>query len=131
MENRSILVDTSILIAFLRKERKDDTVLWRLREQFSCAMSSVTLFELWAGAANATKRSDVAKLTKWIDVLMFDQVTADIAGEIFRLLKAENKLIEFRDIFIAATAKQYKLELATLNTGHFERIQDLELLALQ
>jgi len=40
MENRTVLVDTSILIDFLRKERKDKTILWQLREQSSCAIGT-------------------------------------------------------------------------------------------
>jgi predicted nucleic acid-binding protein len=40
MENRTVLVDTSILIDFLRKERKDKTILWQLREQSPCTIGT-------------------------------------------------------------------------------------------
>lgn len=125
MADRILLIDTSIFIDFLRKQRKDKTELWKLREQASCAMSSVTLFELLAGANTEIKRQDATKLSKWIAVLPFDATTAEIAGNIFRDLRARNALIEFRDIFIAATALQHRLELATFNKRHFERVNDL------
>jgi tRNA(fMet)-specific endonuclease VapC len=32
------------------------------------------------------------------------------------------------DLFIAATAMQYSLPLATLNVKHFERIEELQML---
>ncbi|MCP4700899.1 MAG: type II toxin-antitoxin system VapC family toxin [Gammaproteobacteria bacterium] len=130
MEHRTALIDTSIIIDFLRKKHKDKAVLWRLREQYACAMSAVTLFELLSGAKTEKHVTDIAKLAKWIDILPFDNATAKFAAEFFRILKAENKLIEFRDIFIAATAKQHQLGLATLNTDHFERMTELRLLEL-
>ncbi|MBW2740875.1 MAG: type II toxin-antitoxin system VapC family toxin [Deltaproteobacteria bacterium] len=41
--------------------------------------------------------------------------------------RKKNKIIEFRDIFIAATAITNDMPLSTLNIKHFERIDDLEL----
>lgn len=41
--------------------------------------------------------------------------------------RKKNKIIEFRDIFIAATAITNDMPLSTLNVKHFERIDDLEL----
>ncbi len=54
---------------------------------------------------------------------------ADIASDIAKKLKTVNKIIEFRDIFIAATAIANNMPLSTLNVKHFKRIDDLELLA--
>lgn len=37
MENRNILVDTSIIIEFLRKQKKQNSYLWKLKElDFNC-----------------------------------------------------------------------------------------------
>jgi predicted nucleic acid-binding protein len=105
MEYSKILIDTSIIIDFLRKERKDKAVLWSLRQQYVCAMSSVTLFELLVGAKTVQHREAITKLCRWIDILSFDEYSARISGEIYIALKNQNNLIEFRDIFIAATAK--------------------------
>jgi tRNA(fMet)-specific endonuclease VapC len=101
-----------------------------LREQYACAMSSITLFELQAGATTEQKQQDIEKLCKWIDVLAFDAACADIAGQIFRDLKSRNAVIEFRDIFIGATAKYYQLDVASLNAKHFDRIDGIHLLNL-
>lgn len=70
-------------------------------------------------------------LLKWFEIIEFDEGIAQIAGEIFRQLKKEKLLIDYRDIFIGASAIFYKLSLATLNIKHFEKIQNLELLRLQ
>jgi tRNA(fMet)-specific endonuclease VapC len=130
MANQIILVDTSVLIDFLRKEHKDRSILWMLRGVYSCAISSVTLFELLAGAKIEKQRQDVAKLCKWIEVLPFDSACAEMAGEIFLELKKQNSLIEFRDIFIGSTARYHQLHLATLNTAHFARMRGVHLIDL-
>ena len=46
-------------------------------------------------------------------------------------LKAKNRLIEFRDIFIAATAHQHNLPIATLNGKHFECVAQITLIELK
>ena len=45
--------------------------------------------------------------------------------EIYHQLRQVNKMIEFRDIFIAATALVYNLPVKTLNKKHFARISGL------
>ena len=49
---------------------------------------------------------NIEKLRKWIESVYFDDDIADVAASIFRDLKQRNQLIEYRDIFIAATAKR-------------------------
>ena len=63
-----------------------------------------------------------------LEVLDFDREQSKVASNIFRSLKSKNKLIEFRDIFIASCAITSNIPLATLNTKHFKRIDGLILL---
>jgi predicted nucleic acid-binding protein len=93
-------------------------------------MSSVTLFELQCGAKTEKHSEDIGKLCKWIRTIPFDNEIAEISSIIYQRLKWEHKLIEFRDIFIAATAIAENLCVATLNTKHFERIKDIDLLKI-
>ena len=65
-----------------------------------------------------------------IVVLPFDSASSQMAVQIFKDLKAKNKLIEIPDIFIAATAIQNNLPLATTNLKHFDRIEGLELVSM-
>ena len=65
-----------------------------------------------------------------IQVLPFTVVNARKAAEIYQILRRENKIIEFRDIFIAATAIFHEFSLATLNQKHFQRIPDLKLFSV-
>lgn len=103
-------------------------MLWRIKEDYNCFMSSVTLFELYCGAKTDRHFLDISKLCIWIRTIPFDDKIAELSSTIYGQLKSENKMIEFRDIFIAATAIAEGLYAATLNRGHFERIKDLDLL---
>lgn len=128
MEHRGILIDTSIIIDFLRKEKKEKSLLWQIRETSVCFMSSITLFELLSGAKTNKQFEDINRIIKWIDSLSFNDYIAEVAASILRDLKSRNQLIDYRDIFIAATAMFHQLTLATLNISHFERIEGLGLL---
>jgi len=58
MENRRILVDTTILIDFLRKKKKEKSLLWKLREEYNyIAISSISVFELFVGATDEQKEN--------------------------------------------------------------------------
>ena len=59
-------------------------------------------------------------------LLPFDSRAAAKASSIFKDLKSKNQIIEFRDIFIAATAIANDLPISTLNVAHFKRVKDLE-----
>ncbi len=105
MENRDILIDTSILIDFLRKQNKKNSYLWKIKEKnFNCFVSTITVFELYAGAITDIHRKDLKKLLKWFEIIPFSKDISIHSGRIYRELKLINKMIDFRDIFIGATA---------------------------
>ncbi|WP_446012012.1 type II toxin-antitoxin system VapC family toxin [Candidatus Electrothrix sp.] len=130
MADNRVLTDTSVIIDFLRKADKQNSALWNIREKNECFMSSVTLFELQCGAKTEKHFEDIVKLRRWIDTVSFDDEVAEISSKIYQSLKRDNMMIEFRDIFIAATAVAMNLRIATLNRKHFERISDIVLLEI-
>ena len=122
-----MVVDTSIFIEFLRAKDKKKTTLYSIDSKVQIYISSVTLYELLMGATNEDKVNDIKVLTEDLIVLPFEENVSRKAAEIYHILRSENKLIEFRDIFIAATCIVYNLPLKTLNFKHFERIKNLVL----
>ncbi len=50
MDNLEIIVDTSIFIEYLRKKDKTKTLLYRIIDSYRLNVSSITVFELFAGA---------------------------------------------------------------------------------
>jgi predicted nucleic acid-binding protein len=125
MGNSGMVVDTSIFIEFLRAKDKKKTALYSIDSKIQIYISAVTLYELLMGATNEDKMNDIKVLTGDLVVLPFEEHVSRKAAEIYHILRSENKLIEFRDIFIAATCLVYNLPLKTLNFKHFERVQGL------
>ncbi len=127
MENRRILIDTSIIIDYLRKVNKSKTLFWKLVNQYDCLISSVTVFELYSGAKSTEHQKDIETVLSFLDIVSFDSTQAKLSAEIFQTLKQQNNLIEFRDIFIASCAISKKVLLATFNEKHFIRVDALNL----
>ncbi|QJD79784.1 type II toxin-antitoxin system VapC family toxin [Spirosoma rhododendri] len=127
MEDKLILVDTSILIDFFRKTDKSNSALISLvRRGYSYCISAVTEYEIYIGATPA----QIDFWNGFLDrttVLPFDKLTANVAVDLTRTLKQNRNLIDIADLFIAATAIANNLPCATLNRKHFERITGLRM----
>lgn len=70
---------------------------------------------------------DVKNITEDLSILPFTDEVALKAGEIYHRLRTAYQIIEFRDIFIAATCLTFNLPIATLNKKHFERVDQLRI----
>ena len=128
MEYRDILIDTNIIIDFLRKSNKQKTSLWKIKESnYNSIISTITVFELYAGATSERHTDDLKRLIKWLEIQPLTASIAQLSAEIYKDLKAHNQLIEFRDIFIGATAIKLNIPLLTLNDKHFVRIKGIRL----
>ena len=125
MESPGVVVDTSVFIEFLRAKDKKATELFTLAHHYAIYISSVTMYELYIGATDEQKREDVRLLTEEAIVLPFDERVSLKAAEIYHVLRRANKMIEFRDLFIAATCLENKLPIKTTNKSHFSRIKGL------
>lgn len=125
-----ICLDTSILIDFFRKEKKENSLFFRLTQQYQIfTVSVITEYEIFVGS-NQEQQEFWENFFSRIVVLPFDSASSQMAVQIFKDLKAKNKLIEIPDILIAATAMQNNLPLATTNLKHFDRIEGLDLVSL-
>ena len=127
METSELLIDTSIIIEHLRKSDKRRSILYGIPHHIEIFVSSVTVFELQAGATDTTKQQDLKSVLYGIGILPFDESVAGEAGKLYRTLKATNNQLEIRDLFIAATALTNKLPILTLNHKHFELVKGLQL----
>lgn len=80
------------------------------------------------GATSPVRLHDVITITKNLEVLPFNGQIAVKASQIHHSLRRSNQMIDFRDIFIAATCIVNNLPIVTLNKKHFERIEDLNII---
>ncbi len=127
MEDSRILIDTSVVIDHFRKKNKQKSLLYELAKENILFLSAISKFEFLVGA----KRTQIRQTKEIIGgfyILSFNSHVADVASDIAKKLRTKNKIIEFRDIFIAATAIANDMPLSTLNIKHFERIDALELI---
>ncbi|WP_299289401.1 type II toxin-antitoxin system VapC family toxin [uncultured Mucilaginibacter sp.] len=123
-----MVIDSNILIEHLRTKDKLSTKFYKLLQgNEKLFISAVSVYEIYCGAATKDKEKNIKLLIKDITILPFDFEASLKAAEIFRQLKAKNQLIEFRDIFIAATCIIENLPISTLNRKHFERIEGLKI----
>jgi len=129
METKTVLLDSSIIIEYFRKENKANSILYKLSERYHFCLSSITVFEIKIGLKTERQWNDYKILTKNIEILPIDELCINEAVTIYQNLKGQNNLIELSDLLIAATAISNSLPLATLNLKHFEKIVNLELIS--
>ena len=128
MADELICLDSSILIDYFRKTRKEKSFLFELSNQYSSfAVSVITEFEILSGS-NQNQKGFWDTFFQHVLVVPFDSKVNAEAIKIRKELKRNRNLIDIPDLFIAATAKAYNLKLATLNEKHFLRISGLEIL---
>lgn len=128
MEIHAVVVDSGIFIEHLRAKNKSTTTLFQLSQTSDIFISSVTLYELYCGATSEQKEMDIQKITEDLMVLSLTDEVAIRAAKLYIQLKQQNNMIEFRDIFIAATCIVNDMPLITLNKKHFARITELKII---
>lgn len=128
MANKIILVDTSILIDYYRKTDKDNSAwVMLVKDGYRFSISAVTKYELYSGAGeNQINYWD--RVLEKIPVFPFDENCVTSAIKINSALKRKRKQIDLADLFIAATAMNNGVSIATLNKKHFDRVDGLEIL---
>jgi tRNA(fMet)-specific endonuclease VapC len=121
---RQILIDSSVVIASFRN---DAEILGRLAT-VQATITTTVLGELFYGAAQAARiAQQIAYITGFTEnsiTLVCDAVTASYYGNIKNDLRRRGMLIPDNDIWIAASALQHHLPLAT-HDAHFERVPGL------
>lgn len=128
-----MILDTSFLVDVLRGEEAVEEAVRTVDESATARVSSVTVMELWEGIhlaeSSERERRVLKNLLTNVRELPFDRECAMMAGEINATLQRDGTPIEDADVMIAATALVNDVPVVTDNTAHFERIDDLEILA--
>ncbi|MCG2692161.1 type II toxin-antitoxin system VapC family toxin [Microgenomates group bacterium] len=126
MNKQGVLLDTSVLIDFLRQKQKRNTWFYALAKQGQpLAASIITHTELFAGVSvweKSKARKELEAIFSGISLILLNQEVSILAGKI----RAKNKT-DLIDAIIAATAVSEKITLATLNPKHFKKISGLRL----
>ena len=126
MEN--ILIDTDVVIEYLRSKDKPSTELIKLlQEEHDVFLSSISEFELFLGFKTDRHRNDLEIIFNEVDVIAFDFGCGEIAADIWKSLQLIHQHVEIKDIFIASIAINNDMWLRTFNKKHFQRIKKLKI----
>ena len=124
---KKVLVDTSVIIDFLRRKDKENSVFYKtfFKEKDKPTISLTTITELWAGKSMEKKESlkFVEGLVGNCEILPPSLNTAKLAGKI---LRRSNYQISFQDAQIASLALENNLLLLTLDKKDFRRIKKIK-----
>lgn len=126
---KKLLLDTSVLIDFLRRKNKEETLLVKIfRAGYMPAISLITHTELYAGKSVWRKvkaKRELENLLAGLEIITFNEEVSRLAGQI----RAKHRL-GIVDAIIAAEAITSHLSLVSLNTKDFKRVKGLELLEI-
>jgi len=123
---KKVLVDTSVLIEFLRFRKKRTAYEKILSRGWRPVVSFITPAELWAGKSvweTKQKAELLETLLSGIGIIYPSLDTLKFSGK----LRAKFG-ISLLDGFIAACAIEHELPLATLNVKDFKKIKGVELI---
>ena len=122
------LADTDVCIRVLKKRNRD--FINRFVEMRKViAVSSVTVFELYAGAENYDDKqqrcSVIDEFLSLIEVITLDAKAAREAGEIHGQLLRIGMRIGSYDVLNAGLARARNLTIATNNLREYNRVEGL------
>jgi predicted nucleic acid-binding protein len=134
MEPLKICIDTDVLIDNLRNSEKVVNYIMDLENRnVLLSTTTVNAFELYYGAYKSRRPIEgISAVTRLLDRLVimdFDLKASETAARILTDLESNGKPIDFRDIFIGATALVNDCAILTRNTDHFGQIPDLKAIA--
>lgn len=121
-----IVVDTSVIVDFLRQKEKQSSLLYSLAiSRQSLLVSIITHTELFAGKSVWENPAAKRELEQVFSQLQLVPLTANLSLKAGQIRAQSNT--DLIDAIIAATAIDSSSSLATLNVRHFSAISHLQI----
>ena len=123
---RSILLDTDILIDFLRGH--DKAVSFVNANLDRIILSSIVVAELYAGVRGGKGDAEQVVLENFLSLFRVVPISGDVAklGGLYKRDYGRSHGVGLADAIVAATATLEGAELKTLNAKHYPMLQDIE-----
>ena len=130
MESNRTIIDTDILIDFLRNRKEAVEFVTQLEgKKTLLSTTAINAFELYYGAHKSRQSTQTLQATKLLlerlVILPLSSRSAKRAGHIYAELELKGHPIGLRDTFIAAIALTRKSSIATRNIEHFKKVKGL------
>lgn len=122
-----VVVDTDLIIDFLRGRGPGAPLVRRLIEERRLRLTAVTGFELRVGSDFLDRQDEIMRLFRSRTVPL-DLASALRAGAVASDLNSAGTGIGFADCLQAGTCLRHELTFATRNRKHVERVPGLTLL---
>lgn len=118
-----LLIDSDILIDYLRGFEKARSFLVDLSRKKIFYLSVVSVVEIYSGreTRDQKRRERIDAFLQNFEIIKLEALVAKSAGELRRDYQKP-----FADMIIAATALTYNIPLATRNIRHFQGIKSLK-----
>jgi tRNA(fMet)-specific endonuclease VapC len=126
---KRVILDSTVVIGLLRNKREDVQLVRALEAEAELATTAVNAFEVYYGACKSkeVERNLVSAkgFLSTLQLLAFDDGSAELAGKVFADLESEGKPVDVRDLFIGCIALSKGFTVVTHNKDHFQRIPRL------
>ena len=122
-----IIADTDVIIDFFSGIDPAASAIEQLIDQDRLALTSITVFELYAGITGKKRIKQIDDLTTILPVFPLEAQHSLTAVEIYNELKKTGNLIGNQDILIAGICITHDIPIITRNTAHFSRISRLRM----
>ena len=122
-----ILIDTDVVIEYLRSKEKSSTEFIKLLQKHDLLLSSISEFELYLGAKTKRHQKDLEMIFDEVSVIPFDFGCGRIAANIWKGRELNHQHHEIKDVFIASIAIYNDVWLRTFNEKHFKGLEELKM----
>ena len=126
---KDFLLDSDICVELIRGNKAIRRKIAQIGSK-RCFISEITVAELRFGAERSKRREEEHYIVDWVckgfTVLPISDAIRTFAIEKAKLWSIGQKIPDF-DMLIGATAMYHGLILVTNNTGHFVRMQNVQL----
>jgi tRNA(fMet)-specific endonuclease VapC len=131
VETSGIIVDTDIIIDYLKKAQPGADILKKHYLSTRINITSITLYELLCGVQKSGNERLINRLLRYVTVVPLDEASARKAAALHYALKCKGMDIGVKDSLIAGICEAHKLPLLTRNIKHFSRVPGIKLLPLK
>jgi predicted nucleic acid-binding protein len=126
---KRLILDSTIIIGLLRKKTEEVNLIRKLEDESELATTTISAFEIYYGAYKSKEVqrnfASAKGFLSTLELLAFDEDSAEMAGDVLAKLESEGKSIDVRDLFIGCIALRNGFTVLTNNKQHFQQIPNL------